>query len=121
MKLLLDAMYDPAVAEQLRRRGHDAIAASGHPDLGSLLDPDIFAVAQTEQRTVVTENVPDFLPLDALYRAQQRAHYGLILTTDRRFSRSSERHVGRLVLALDAFLRTQATKPQATSLIHWLQ
>src|SRR5919198_634952 len=98
-------MYDPEIANQLRGRGHDVVAASGDPSLSSLRDPEIFAAAQAEQRAVVTENVPDFLRLDELYRRQRRAHYGLILTTDRRFSRSSPRSLGRLVLALDAFLR----------------
>ena len=121
MKLLLDAMYTPAIAQQLRSRGHDVVAAKARPDLADLDDPPLFAAAQVEERTVVTENVPDFLRLDDLYRQQGRGHDGLILTTDRRFDRGSDRHIGQLVRALDAFLRTQEAEPRAISLIHWLR
>jgi uncharacterized protein YbjT (DUF2867 family) len=91
LRLLLDAMFDPVIAEQLRRRGHDVVAASRHPRLAKVPDPDLFAAAQTDQRAVVTENVPDLLRLDGLYARERRAHYGLILTTNHRFSRGSER------------------------------
>ena len=114
-------MFAPEIARQLRRRGHDVIAAIERADLAPLRDPGLFAAAQADQRAVVTENIPDFLDLDRLCRDEARAHYGLILTTDRRFSRDSERHVGLLVLALDAFLRTQPAEPQADGLINWLR
>src|SRR6266498_3771050 len=104
-------MFDPEIANQLRRRGHDVVAAIDRPH----------AAKQDERRAVVTENVPDFLRVDGLYRAQGRAHFGLLLTTHRRYSRSSARTVGQLVLALDTFLRAQAVDPEPTSLIHWLR
>jgi predicted nuclease of predicted toxin-antitoxin system len=120
VKLLLDAMFDPEIANRLRGRGHDATAASGDHTLDSLLDADLFAFAQAEQRAVVTENVPDFLPLDELYRAEGRPHHGLILTTNSGFPRSSPATLGRLVLALEAFLRDQPPEPLAESIVHWL-
>ena len=120
MKLLLDAMYTPEIARQLRRRGHDAVAAKEWSDRDSLGDADLFAAAQREQRSVVTNNIADFLPIDASYRERGLAHHGLILTTERRFSRSSPRHVGQLVTALDALLRAHAGSPEASSFIHWL-
>ena len=119
MKLLLDTMFDPEIANQLRRRGHDVVAAIDRPHAAKLDDADLFALAQDERRAVVTENVPDFLRVDGLYRALGRAHFGLLLTTHRRYSRSSARTVGQLVLALDTFL--QAVDPEPTSLIHWLR
>jgi hypothetical protein len=115
---LLDAMFRPAIAEQLRRRGHDAIAATERPDLAKLEDPDLFAAAQREERAIVTENVPDFLRLDRFHRQQGLARYGVLLTTDRRFPRHSPGSIGRLLSALDAFLRTQGRDAQATSLVH---
>jgi predicted nuclease of predicted toxin-antitoxin system len=60
VKLRLDEMYSHVIAEQLRARGHDADAVVEHAELRGLADTDIFALAQTEQRTVVTENIPDF-------------------------------------------------------------
>ena len=121
MKLLLDAMFAPAIAQQLRRRGHDVVAAIERPDLQKLLDPDLFAAAQVEQRTMVTENVPDFLDLDGRYRQSGHAHYGLVLTTDKRFDRGSPAHIGRLVTSLDALLRAVPAEPTGDSAIHWLR
>ena len=121
MKLLLDAMFDPAIAQQLRRRGHDVIAAITRVDLAGLRDPELFAAAQAEQRAIVTNNVNDFLNLARVYRQRERPHYGLVLTSDRRFDRGSPRHVGQLVTALDAFLRELAAEPSADSMISWLR
>lgn len=114
-------MFSPDIAQQLVRHGYDALAASGSVSLGRIPDIELFEAAQVWQRAVVTENVPDFLLLDSLYRQQRRAHYGLILTTDHRFSRSSLRSLGQLVLALDAFLRSQPAEPRADSFVRWLQ
>ena len=60
MKLLLDEMYSPTVAIQLRQRGHDVSAVVELTDLRTAADPVIFAAAQRELRVVVTENVRDY-------------------------------------------------------------
>jgi predicted nuclease of predicted toxin-antitoxin system len=120
LKLLLDAMFSPAIAEQLRRRGHDIVAAAEVPALRHLRDPDLFAAAQVEQRAVVTNNVAHFLAIDALYRQQGRPRYGLILTSDRRFRRAQGGGIGPLVQALDVFLGAQPAEARAESLVHWL-
>jgi predicted nuclease of predicted toxin-antitoxin system len=121
LKLLLDAMFAPAIAEQLRRRAHDVVAAAEVPEFRYLGDPDLFAAAQAEQRAVVTNNVDHFLAIDAVYREQRRLHYGLILTSDRRFRRAQGGGIGPLVLALDAFLSARPPGSRADSLVHWLQ
>jgi hypothetical protein len=56
VRLLLDEMFSPEIARQLRLRGHDVVAVLEQLELVRLLDPDVFEAAQTEQRTVVTEN-----------------------------------------------------------------
>ena len=113
-------MFSYRIAEQLQRLGHDVTAAAESSQVARLPDEDLFALAQREQRAVVTENINDLLAIDRLYRQQARAHDGLILTSDRRFPRGAGAS-GRLVLARDAFLRTQPAEPCATSLVHWLQ
>lgn len=70
---------------------------------------------------MVTNNVNDFVELDALYRSLGRVHHGLILTSDRRFRRAFSGAIGPLVLALDSFLQTQSTLHEPVNLIHWLQ
>ena len=119
MKLLLDAMFAPEIARQLRQRGHDVIAAKEQARLADLDDPKLFAAAQAEQRTLVTENVDDFIDLDRRYRHKGRAHYGLVLTSGRRFRRKRAA-IGQFVASLDALLRAEP-ESAATSLVHWLQ
>ena len=118
MKLLLDAMYTPAIAEQLRRRGHDATAARQDERLANLSDEALFAAAQVAGRSVVTDNLDDFLEIDGRYRQRGEEHHGLILTTNRRFGRGHPGHIGHLVLALDALLREDVER--IPGWVHWL-
>ena len=50
----------PRYAEQLRDRDHDAEGVTERAGLRARSDADLFALAQQEQRTVVTENIDDF-------------------------------------------------------------
>lgn len=74
MKLLLDEMYVPAIAERLRARGHDV--ASVHDPAYRRLegepDEEVWAPALADDRVLVSENVQDFrrLEADALARTQ---------------------------------------------------
>lgn len=104
MKLLLDEMWRPAIAEQLRKRGHDVQAVAERSELRSQADTVILATAHAEQRAVVTENVRDYRILAAQVMQGRRSHSGLIFTTNRAFPRSDRRTVGRLVLALEHLL-----------------
>lgn len=106
MKLLLDEMWSPVVAEQLRRRGHDVVAVAERPERRGQADLVIFAAAQAAGRVVVTENVVDYRPLGAQELQDGRSHAGLIFTSNRRFPRHDPRTAGRLVPALDALLST---------------
>lgn len=108
MRLLIDEMWPPAVAVQLRRRWHDVVAVAERPELKGMPDPALFAVAQAEGRAVVTENVPDFRPLAAAALAQGQAHAGLVLTGNARYPRHDPRTSGRLVTALEALLASGA-------------
>jgi hypothetical protein len=55
---------------------------------------------------LVTENVRDYRPLEALLLAESSSHHaGLVYTTNRQFPRGDPATTGRLVLALDALLR----------------
>ncbi len=118
MKLLLDEMWPPAIAVELRRRGHDVIAVAERADLRGQPDGIIFATAQSEGRTLLTENVADYLPLAAAHLERGHAHAGLMLTSHRRYPRSDARTVGRLVTALDMFMSTNS---DAANREHWLE
>jgi predicted nuclease of predicted toxin-antitoxin system len=106
MKLLLDEMYAPSVAEQLRARGHDVVSVHD-PEYRALQgapDEEVWATAIADDRWLVSENVRDFRRIEAHALARVEPTARLILTTDRQFPRGDPATIGRLVLALDALL-----------------
>jgi predicted nuclease of predicted toxin-antitoxin system len=102
-RLLLDEHISPEIARQLRSRGHDVLAARERDDLHGLPDPDLLAVATTEHRALVTENVADFVELHRQAVIRGSSHAGIVFTSPRRFPRR-KRAIGRIVRALDALL-----------------
>ncbi len=115
MKLLLDEMYPPAAAEELRARGHDVVSVHDpeYRRLEGAPDEEIFAAALAEERALVTENVPDFRRLEADALARGEAHATLVFTSNRQFPRGERGTIGRLVEALDELL-TEAPTPQGS-------
>lgn len=120
MKLLIDEHYPPSIAEQLRKRGHDAVSVQEEGDLRGMTDPDLFAEAQRRSSAVLTENVTDYMLLDAEYRGRHLAHWGLVLTSNRTFPRGKSATVGALVKALDDLLRKADSEDRSSKVI-WLQ
>lgn len=104
--LLLDEMFSPRIAEELRRRGRDVLALVADPELRSLSDPEVYAWASDQGRRVVTENVKDFRPLVATGSGP-----GVLFTSSRAFPRS-RRNLGLLVDALDRWLIIAAAAPR---------
>ena len=117
MKLLLDEMWPPEIAAQLRSRGQDVVPVSERPDLRGMADTLIFSIAQIEGRTIVTENVVDYRPIAAYEIQHGHTHAGLIFTTNRRFSRHDRRTLGRLVRALGGLL---SSGRDLMNVEHWL-
>jgi hypothetical protein len=119
LRLLLDEMYPPAIAEQLRRGGHDAEAVVARPELRMLADPDVFAIAQRERCAVVTENIDDFSRIADSQDHLGEVHHGLVFVNPRSYPRGNPRTIGRMVTALGGLLgRHPMDEP--TSLRHWL-
>lgn len=106
MKLLLDEMYPPVVAEQLRAGGHDVVSVHDpeYRRLEGAPDEEIFAAALAESRALVTENVPDFRRLEADALARGEAHAVLVFTSNRRFPRGEPGTTGHLVDALHTLM-----------------
>ncbi len=113
MRLLLDEMWPPELARQLRDRGHDVVAVAERPDLVGMPDAAIFAAAGREGRAIVTENVADFRPLAAADVSAGRAHPGLVLTSNRQFPRHDPRTLGRMLTALDELLASHPELPDS--------
>jgi len=116
---LLDEMYSAAVAEGLRKRGHDVVAVQEVPSLRRLADSALFEHAQRDRRAVVTENVRDFMPLDGSMHQRGVPHHGLIFTTNRKFPRHRESFIGQLVNALDQYLEAHPGD-DPLSIVHFL-
>lgn len=60
MRWLIDEMFPAAVADQLADVGHDAKAV-GASELRGVDDHEVFAAAVSGSRTIVTENVNDYM------------------------------------------------------------
>jgi hypothetical protein len=119
LRLLVDEMYPPAIAEQLRERDRDAGAVTERPELRALPDTDLFVLAQTEQRTVVTEDVADFSVIADDYDLRGQSHFGLVLVPSGVYPRGSPATIGRMVAALDRLLSEHPGNTAASSR-YWL-
>ena len=113
MKLLLDEMFPAVLAEELRRRGHDAIAIQERSDLVGRDDTELLAVAGTEARVLVTEDAR------VLEASDVAAHHGVLFTSPRSLPRAS-RALGRLIASLDAYLRAHPDGDHLVDRTEWL-
>jgi hypothetical protein len=106
VKLLLDEMLSPAIARELRARGHDVEPVAGHPDHPALSDPEVLALARAERRSIVTNNLRDFRPLhNEAITPGGVGHYGMIFMHGS--YRRTKADIGRIVAELEAILIRQ--------------
>jgi len=86
VKVLVDEMYPPAVAEALRASGIDATTVAD-VRLGGAPDAEIFGAAVAGGFCVLTENVGDFARIAADHSAGGGHHTGVHIALSSRFSR----------------------------------
>lgn len=86
MKLLLDEMYSAVLAEALCAADIDTSTVIGL-GLAGRSDPDVFAAAVAQSRTILTENVADFARISAERLAAGHHHPGVLIALSSRFSR----------------------------------
>jgi predicted nuclease of predicted toxin-antitoxin system len=102
LRLLLDEMLSPAIARELRGRGHDVEAIKEHPEWEALPDADVVLVATGERRVIVTSNVRDFRVLHAELVASRTDYPGMIfIPVSFRLTKAA---TGRIVAALEQLL-----------------
>ena len=106
MRLLLDEMHAPAVAEALVASGHDVVAVAAEPELRGCSDRGLLEHADAADQAIVTENIGDFSSLAAGWASEARDHCGLVFTSPRRFNRASRAYPSNLIAALGAFLES---------------
>ena len=112
-------MLSPAIARELSTRGYDAEAVAGHPDREALSDAEVLAVARTEHRAVVTNNLRDFRPLhhEAITPGGP-GHYGMIFIPGT--YRRTRNDTGKIIAALEALLAQYPGQTDLANAEAWL-
>ncbi len=118
MKSALDHHYPIAVAEQLRRAGHDVVAAV---ERGWHREPDegLLTCCAVEGRALLTNNVGDFVVIARNWAVRGQGHPGLVLTSDSSLPRTRA-NIGTYVTLLDALLRDRPADVALADQVHWL-
>jgi hypothetical protein len=86
LKLLLDEMYPPSLAERLRGEGIEAATVS-ELGLAGCSDAELFTAAVEQDYTLLTENVADFASIAAEQLSAGQHHSGVLIALSSRFSR----------------------------------
>ena len=118
MKLLLDEMHAPSIADALVVQGWDVVAVAGDATLRGASDADLLDHATRNDRALVTENIADFSPLAMHWASESRNHAGLIFTNPKRFNRASVAYPGNVIGELGRFLNDPPVT--GTSWTWWL-
>jgi hypothetical protein len=125
VKLLLDEMWSPAIAVELRRRGVDvaAIAEADQADRYAGVEDDrVFARAQEDGRTIVTDNVADYERARREWEARGLSHRGVVYALNPPFNRHrSGSVVGQMVRALGRLVRSCESTGEPFSGVHYLR
>jgi len=86
VRLLLDEMYPPALAQALRAEGIDA-STVGEAGLAGRPDDEVVEAAAARHEVILTENVADFVRLAAERITAGGHHPGIVIALSSRFSR----------------------------------
>lgn len=118
MRLALDHHYSPVIAGRLRNRDHDVVAAHERAwhELSDEAHLDRCAV---EARTLLTNNVGDFIGLAQRWVEEGRTHAGLIFTSDASLPRTHAT-IGMFVDLLARLLTANPGEASFVDRIHWL-
>jgi hypothetical protein len=119
LRLLLDEMLSPAIARELRSRGHDVQAIQEHPEWCSFDDRRVVDPARDERRAIVTDNLVDMRPLH--YEAIAPGGPGdrgiIFIPGGRPRTRA---HTGRIVTALEQKLEAHPGDDDLANGEDWL-
>jgi predicted nuclease of predicted toxin-antitoxin system len=121
VRLLIDEMYPPTVAEQLRKAGHDAVSVHDDANTPGLDDAAVCGLALSGGRAVVTENAADFLRMLRYLVAAGEQAPTLVITSNRSFPRHRASFTGQAVRALCAFCEAHQGADAAAGAVYWLQ
>lgn len=103
MRLCLDHHYPRVLADRLLDLGYDVITAHQR-GWHTLNDEDLLAACATENRSLLTNNAKDFMPIVTSWAVESRPHPGVVFTDDARWPRIADT-TGRFIDALIPLLR----------------
>jgi len=118
VKLALDHHYSPAIATELRARGHDTSAVIER-GWETEEDESLLVLCLQEVRALLTNNVDDFTLIARRWTVEGRRHSGLVFTSDASMPRSCPT-VGRYVEALDTLLHANPADDSLMERTQWL-
>lgn len=118
MRLALDHHYSMVIADRLRERSHDVVAAHERA-WHALGDEALLGRCAVEGRALLTNNVGDFVVLAQRWAEEGRHHAGLLFTSDASLPRTHAT-VSRFVELLDAVLTANPGEVSFVDRIHWL-
>jgi hypothetical protein len=125
VRLLLDEMWTPTIALELRKRRFDVVAISEPAHMGryaGISDDQVFARAQDDGRAIVTDNIADYEQTRRAHESRGQAHHGLIYALNPPFNRHrGNRVIGQMVNALEHFLSSPDAAQQPFSRAHYLR
>ncbi|WP_419946182.1 DUF5615 family PIN-like protein [Candidatus Poriferisodalis sp.] len=115
MRFIIDEMFPPAAAGELRRLGHDAVAVAG-AELAGASDEFLYETAVAQGRIVVTENVRDFIGLQAERLQAGQPAIAVACVLKRHLPRGSAALAPALALRLDTWAKAN---PDPVAGPHW--
>jgi hypothetical protein len=118
VRIALDHHYSRVIAERLRDRGYDVIAAVEH-GWEREEDEALLVLCASEERVLVTNNVSDFTVIARRWAVQDQSHAGLLFTSDESLPRTLAT-IGRYVQLLDEFCAGHPGAREFKDRIHWL-
>ena len=125
MRLLLDEMWTPTIALELRKRDFDVVAISEPAHMGryaGISDDRVFAQAQEDRRAIVTDNIADYELARREWESRGQLHHGLIYALNPPFNRHrGERVIGQMVGALAHFLSSPVAAQEPLNRAHYLR
>jgi hypothetical protein len=116
VKLALDHHYSRDIAEQLRTKGHDAVAAIER-GWDQENDESLLTLCLAERRALLTNNVADFVEIARRWSVQGQSHAGLIFTSDASLPRTRGT-IGKFVMLLHELLHAESA--DFADRTHWL-
>jgi hypothetical protein len=125
VRLLLNEMWAPSIAVELRKRGFDVVAINEPAyarRYAGVTDDLVFARAQKDGRTVVTDNIVDYEKARREWETRGVDHHGLIYALSPPFNRHrGDAVTGQMVKALADFLSSPAAAQEPFNRTHYLR